>query len=470
MNERELLKKVSDNEFASRGSELSAAEVLGTSVSSRARVRSGYWKLGLAALGAAAVAVSAAALLSRKTVPADKTAASSPSSAAAEQDDTAAETIESSSSLEEPAQTAESLIYDQILSKMRAGADKTLAYIENGWLEKSAWTKNGETKYGVFHEEHACNYVVVPDEDGSYFNCQVTDPTPVIEFLDLMEENRDKWSVKTLSDSELRSMVNHDDHSPEMKAPSVVFEYCNEDDPQYDTLITYRLDLIKGNNWRAGVIFQPLNENKSAAECITFDFVRESGREYLFDEAGNPRLPGAEEVGRTDTLYAGPDAETISYTYTDPIGVTTDINVNIGRSTKIITVETLTSYTAQKGELDSLCGIVMVPHTNGIFNDTDDPVLVHDYKRDGVSAAIDDPIRTPRPDTVPQITESYTPGEPVRHFYEIYINDGDGDLSELSALPIASNYDTVIDPEYDGLPRHISGGVVIKFAENNNVD
>ena len=71
MNEKELLKTVSDKEYGSRGSQLTAAEVLGTSVSSKARVKGGYWKIGIAAVGAAALAVGAVWVLNKRDVPKD---------------------------------------------------------------------------------------------------------------------------------------------------------------------------------------------------------------------------------------------------------------------------------------------------------------------------------------------------------------------------------------------------------------
>ena len=77
MNERELLKKVSDKEFPSRGAALSAAEVLGTSVSGRARVRSSGLRIGLAVAAAAAVGVGLAVFLNRSRVPTDTKAAES---------------------------------------------------------------------------------------------------------------------------------------------------------------------------------------------------------------------------------------------------------------------------------------------------------------------------------------------------------------------------------------------------------
>ncbi|MBR6872647.1 MAG: hypothetical protein IKN17_03960 [Ruminococcus sp.] len=79
MNEKELLKQVSDNEYRVRAPELSPDQVLGTSVSGRARVRGGYWRLGLV-LTAAAIAVGAVFFMNRSKVEKDASSSDASSS------------------------------------------------------------------------------------------------------------------------------------------------------------------------------------------------------------------------------------------------------------------------------------------------------------------------------------------------------------------------------------------------------
>ena len=167
MNERELLKKVSDKEFPSRGAALSAAEVLGTSVSGRARVRSSGLRIGLAVAAAAAVGVGLAVFLNRSRVPADTKAAESlpaslPESIAAAEEPESVMQEEPESVMQDDVCTDEKPLYMHILDDMRVHPDDFLTSAET--IQRDAdfvWTKNGEETKGLCKVTTQTGYTVL---------------------------------------------------------------------------------------------------------------------------------------------------------------------------------------------------------------------------------------------------------------------------------------------------------------------
>ena len=468
MNEKELLKKVSDKEFGSRGASLSAEEVLGTSVSGRARARTAGWRIGLAVAAAAAVAIGAAVFLNRSEVP--KSSENIPQSQA--ESVTADESIAPAESIAEGKQgsSEDKAYYLHIIDMMREHPENYITYIHDALYEKSTWTKNGEEKQGVFRETTQRSYENIHDGTAEI------DPTPVIEFVKLLDAQNGEWTAKhqdlivydlvpemqdqgvyfetkphgEIGDNDVRILFSVSEYSYDLYSITVRFTKLNGDPLDVNTLHFFAerndpaFDMGGSVKNVGGIIWDRCTEETSVLPVLT------------------PFLPVSFRTDKIDTIYAGSisDINTLSLHYgRSRTEQKAKIDIAVDHENNKLIIDTaVTDSTETDGEI-SLKGAVFVPQTE----DPQVPEIVS-YVRDGVELALDDPLIHDLSEyRLPDVTETFTEAAPVKHHYEITYA---GDLSGLKMITIANVYDTVVPYWDDGLSKHYGGGIIIRFEDD----
>ena len=459
MNEKELLKKVSDKEFGSRGASLSAEEVLGTSVSGRARARTAGWRIGLVVAAAAAVAIGAAVFLNRSEVP--KSSENIPQSQA--------ESVTPAESIAEGKQgsSEDKAYYLHIIDMMREHPENYITYIHDALYEKSTWTKNGEEKQGVFRETTQRSYENIHDGTAEI------DPTPVIEFVKLLDAQNGEWTAKhqdpivydlvpemqdqgvyfetkphgEIGDNDVRILFSVSEYSYDLYSITVRFTKLNGDPLDVNTLHFFAerndpaFDMGGSVKNVGGIIWDRCTEETSVLPVLT------------------PFLPVSFRTDKIDTIYAGSisDINTLKLNYSGSRTeqkATVDITVDHENNKLIIDTDICDST-----PLDApitLKGIVLVPTVHGCG--------ITEYIRDGEKLDLNDPlIDITEPAVLPDVTESFGEASHNKHHYELTY---DGDINELDAVSLANNYDTVVPYWDDGLPQRYGGGLIIRFEND----
>ena len=477
MNEKELLKKVSDKEFPSRGSSLSADEVLGTSVSGRARVRPGGWKIGLA-LAAIAVAVGTAIFLSRSEVPKDTESIQNiQTESLAAPADTSSQTEESTS---EP---PDGYIpyYQSVLDRMREHPEYYLTSTDTVYRDYSRWTVNGVERIGGFVETSEASYELDRDDNGIFTGkYSELDPTPVIELVKLTDSLSGNWKTGYEEPEDLNSTLLTELSSDSFASVSAVYFIPKADTPERDRCSVYltvrkqeQTDQQKSGLW-VKLLFDKEDGTKPDVNCISF-FVdagkaklSESGGAVKWELAGIsyvngvPHLPMNANTCRTDTVYAGSFSEvsTLNLTCTGARPEQkANIILNIDRENNKLIIDTDICDSRTAGTDITLNGKVFVPYISYFRGGQ-----VKEYLMDGKRTELNDPIiSTDVSGTPPEVTETFGKSSHNSHRYEMTF---EGDMSRLDSLWLVSLYDTAVPYWEDGLPERYSGQLIIRFEDD----
>ena len=478
MNEKELLKKVSDKEFSSRGSALSAAEVLGISVSTRAKVRTGYWKTGLAFIGAAAIAAGVAVILNRSEIPKDDIiqADSIVTSAAETTVPTSkAETAAQSEAGGETAQASSSdrAFYFDVIDRMRSHPEDFIVYVRDGLYERSSWTKNGEEKQGIYRETTQRSYDRMMNTDGSSRNTEL-DPTPVIEFVKLLDSQNCTWRAY------YQDPVILSDTVPEMQDLGVYFETQPHGEiSDTDVRIRFSVDEYDSKLLTVSAMFMKQNGKPLDVNMIQF-FVERNDPAFQIPATGvcvgginwmsleedpgtlsvlTPSLPSSFRTDNADTVYAGSiaDINTLKLNYGGSrIEQRAEISLTVDHENNKLIIDTDICDSTPTDAPITLMGAVLVPMTAGTG--------ITEYIRDGEKLELTDPlICITDPYNPPDVTETFGEVSHNKHHYELTY---DGDINKLDSVSLANFYDTVVPYEDDGLPECYGGGLIIRFEDD----
>ena len=441
MNEKELLRKVSDREFPSRGAELSAAEVLGASVSGKARVRGKGLRIGLAVLTAAAVGVGMA--VSKETEAAESQAES-----------ISAPKVSEAASSEQTEVCISKPLYLHILDDMREHPDNFLTSAET--IQRDAdfvWTKNGEETKGLCKVTTQTGYTVLdsPDDEKDYN----VDPSAAIEFIKLIDSKFNSWQESPAA--------------AEYCGSSVLFESLISDMPWR---VLVRTEKHTGSDQLGReekgvdvtVYFERLDDQPLVGpSCISF--FTDSAEAKLTEENGSDRweiagityidgVPQLNSIGPTftaDKIYAGKidSFGTLTlkcggrgnYQNTE-ITLTSDLE-----NGKLIIDTDITAPT----ENSKITGIVSVP---SFMTYSDNGATLTSLLVDGKKPGLGRSSKN--------AGDTLAAGEHVSHHYELtYI----GDPYDVAGLEFVSLYETVLPYWDDGLPERSGSETVILFTD-----
>ena len=459
MNERELLKKVSDKEFPSRGAALSAAEVLGTSVSGRARVRSSGLRIGLAVAAAAAVGVGLAVFLNRSRVPTDTKAAESlpaslPESIAAAEEPESVMQEKPESVMQDDVCTDEKPLYMHILDNMRVHPDDYLTSAET--IQRDAdfvWTKNGEETKGLCKVTTQTGYTVLdsPDDEKDYN----VDPTAAIEFIKLIDSKFNSWQESSAA--------------AEYCGSSVLFESLISDMP-WRVLVrtekhTGRDQLGREEKGVDVTVYFERTDNQTLVGPNRISFFMDSTEAKLTEENGSDRW----EVAGITYIDGVPQLNSIGPTFTED-------KIYAG---KIDSFETLTLKCGGRGNYQNTeITLTSDPENGKLIIDTDITAPTENSKITGkvsvpsfmtysdngatLTSLLVDGKKTELGRSSKNAGDTLAAGEHVSHHYELtYI----GDPYDVAGLEFVSLYETVLPYWDDGLPERSGSETVILFTD-----
>ena len=461
MNERELLKKVSDKEFPSRGAALSAAEVLGTSVSGRARVRGSGLRIGLAVAAAAAVGVGLAVFLNRSRVPTDTKAAESlpaslPESIAAAE--------EPESVMQEDVCTDEKPLYMHILDDMRSLPGYFLTSTEIRQHDADfAWTKDGKEVKGLTIVTTETGYSFSDNSDGEkdYY----ADPTAAIEFIKLIDAKNGSWQEST-------------DLTVNDTAPDSLVLFESSDSPlssDMPWLVMMQAEKHTGSDQlgreEKGVdvtVYFKRTDDQPLVGPNRISFFMDSAEAKLTEENGSdrweiagityidgvPQLNSIGEVFYTDNIYAGK---------LDSFGTLT---VKCGGSGKKQHTEITLTSDPENGRLIVDTDIT-VPEENSKITKESVPVLMTYSEEAGtLTGVITNGKETDLDRSGKNKGDTLAAGEHVRHHYEFII---ECDPYNVAGVEFESLYETVMPYWDDGLPEHFGSRTTIWFTDTEKV-
>ena len=467
MNERELLKKVSDKEFPSRGAALSAAEVLGTSVSGRARVRSSGLRIGLAVAAAAAVGVGLAVFLNRSRVPTDTKAAESlpaslPESIAAAEEPESVKQEEPESVMQDDVCTDEKPLYMHILDDMRVHPDDFLTSTEIRQHDADfAWTKDGKEVKGLTIVTTETGYSFSDNSDGE--KVYDVDSTAAIEFIKLIDAKNGSWQEST-------------DLTVNDTAPDSLVLFESSDSPlssDMPWLVMMQAEKHTGSDQlgreEKGVdvtVYFKRTDDQPLVGPNRISFFMDSAEAKLTEENGSdrwevagityidgvPQLNSIGEIFYTDNIYAGK---------LDSFGTLT---VKCGGSGKKQHTEITLTSDPENGRLIVDTDIT-APTENCVISRGSGPAAdFMTYSKDpGINM---DEKRTDPDRSGKNKGDTLAAGEHVRHHYEFIY---ECDPNNVAGVKFESLYETVMPYWDDGLPEHFGSRTTIWFTDTEKV-
>ncbi|MBR4555283.1 MAG: hypothetical protein IKO27_06785 [Ruminococcus sp.] len=497
MKEKKLLKQITDNEFKTVSPDLTAADILGASISPRAAVRQGFWKYALAGALTAAIAAAAVFFINRSDIKKDKSAEAiippAVSEPVATRSDSSEDTTQPSSSVpDETVPSNDIRDYLNYLDQMRSNPVQFITRSEATQIsDQVTWTVDGGSEnIGPYRQSIEKAYTVSYNEQGVRDGYLNIDSTPVIELLRLVDLYRNDLNLEITEKTETSNIA------PELTGYGIIIEPAavGRELTDRDIRVTYslrnyddenlyiaslRFEKMNGSDKYNSVIWFYVERNSEAVKDIDllfddsftlspdapYPYGTDPSNSLMFNGSFAPRLPSAELRETTDHIITDKNLTEFNTMRINCTGSRPEqkavIDLTVDHENNKLIIDTDICDSRSNGQPITLKGALLEPV---LLAGDGTRVIVTNYTADGLKRNPES-LEAFHPGLVPDTELTLEADSHIRHHYEITLS---GSLSEVNALSLASAYETVVPYWDDSLPEHYGGGLMIRFSQKAN--